>query len=209
MKIVIFGAAGRVGQQLVKQAIADNYEVVAFVHRNNPFAESLKVLSVLQGDVSNAAMVLQAIKNVDVVMSALGSWHTKQKNILTSGMQAILPAMQASGVNRIITLTGSAARWSKDNYSLIDTCNHQLFKVMAPAILRDSEDHLKQLENSGLLWTCIRAPIMTNGTDTSYRLLHKPSSPLASIQRAAVVRAMLDQIQDKSKLSQAPIIYRK
>jgi putative NADH-flavin reductase len=168
----------------------------------------MKGLTVVRGSISDTEKVTEAIQGCDVVMSALGSWHTPQKNILSSGMRTIIPVMQELAIHRLITLTGSGAHWSGDRYRLVDKLYHRIFKMVALRILQDSEEHLVQLDKSGLQWTCLRAPTMTRGSNSSYSLKHTLNTPLATVQRAAVVRAMLDQIQSLEELQQAPVIYR-
>jgi len=81
MKLIIFGATGTVGKELVQQAVEKGYEVTAFVRQ----PERMQIgntpnLVVCKGDVLNVIDVKNAIKNQDVVLCALGDG-----NILTDG----------------------------------------------------------------------------------------------------------------------------
>jgi putative NADH-flavin reductase len=179
------------------------------VHAHNPFTGSIERLIVIQGDITDKTAVRRAIEGSDVVVSALGSWHTKQKNILNSAMQTIIPAMQAIGMTRLITLTGSGAKWSADEFDLFDRLGRRMLMLFAPAILRDSEAHLQQLDESTLDWTCLRSPVMTKGKGAHYVLRHTLNTPFSTIPRAAVVRCMLDQALADTEIRQAPVIYRR
>jgi putative NADH-flavin reductase len=207
MQITIFGASGKVGQMVVARALENKYDVVAFVHSHNPFKESER-LHIVKGDVSDVSAVKEAITGSSAVISTLGSWHTKQKNALTSGMQTIIPAMESLDVSRLVTVTGSGAFYSVDTPHLIDTLNHRLLLLIAPKIVQDSEAHLAQLAASSLAWTSVRAPVMTNGHSAKYSLRKEFGSPLASIPRTALVQCLIDQLSDTAWLRQAPIIFR-
>jgi putative NADH-flavin reductase len=208
MKIIVFGAGGKVGTKLVTGALHDGYDVTAFVHRTNPFSGASAHLSVITGDITDAKQVQEAVQGGDIVLSALGSWHTTSKNILTQGMESIIPAMQRANLSRLITLTGSGAFYSADTLSTFDRLNHRFFTLMAAQILEDAEQHLRLLEASNLEWTSIRSPTMLPGSSAKYRLSSKLNSPLSTINRSAVVRCMLDQIKATDQLHAAPVIYR-
>ena len=97
MRITIFGANGRVGHLVVEGAMDAGHDVTAFVHHESKFPKNTK-LKVVQGDIHDAKDVARAVKGADVVISALGSWGTKRKDIVSSGMANIIPAMQAAKV---------------------------------------------------------------------------------------------------------------
>ena len=207
MHITIFGASGKVGRQVVTGLLAQGHEVTAFVHSHSPFDEHTK-LQVVRGDVHDATAVRKAVQGSDVTISTLGSWHTKSKDILASAVANIILAMQGQGTKRLMTLTGAGALWEHDQPSLFDKANHMLLSLIAPNILRDGEEHLRQLTDSGLDWTCLRSPIMTHGRRSSYRLIDSLPAPWATIPRTAVVAALIEQITNIDHLKQAPFIRR-
>ena len=207
MQITVFGASGKVGRQVVEMALARGYTVVAFVHKTNPF-ESHDRLKISQGSLRDQTSVNKAVKDSEAVISALGSWGTKDKNTLTRGMRAIIPAMENSNIKRLITLTGSGAAWSQDNANLFDKTSHKLLGIVAPKILRDGEEHLRLLEASTLNWTCIRSPVMSNKRTNTYKLDYTPPSLISRVPRSAVTKCMLDQVKNSSYLRKAPHIHK-
>jgi putative NADH-flavin reductase len=207
LQITVFGAAGHVGQQVVTKALAEGHTVQVFVHRHNPFGDATGV-TMIQGDIVDAAAVKKALQGSEAAISALGSWHTKSKDIVQTGMQTIIPAMQELGIKRLITVTGAGALWEHDTPGAVDKLNHTLLGIGAGKILADGEAHLRLLEASGLDWTCLRSPIMTNKDSTRYRLTLKLPMPWASIPRHAVSQCLVDQLESKKWQRQAPVIRR-
>ena len=207
MQITVFGASGRVGQQVVKAALTEGYSVVAFVHSHNPFPAQAK-LQVVTGNVTDVEAVRQSLKGSEAVISTLGSWHTKSKDILSTGMRTVIPIMERLGIKRIITLTGAGALWSGDQPSALDKLTHRLLGLVAPKILRDSEEHLRLLAASSLDWTCMRSPVMTNGQCADYALRNRLTSAIAFVPRAAVVACLIDQLAATDFSRQAPVVYR-
>jgi uncharacterized protein YbjT (DUF2867 family) len=193
MQITVFGASGRVGQRVVALALERGHTVRAFAHSRNPFSPHER-LQVFRGNVGNQALVDEALRGSQAVISCLGSWGTKNKNILTKGM--------------LVTVTGPAAFWSKDKPSLLQRLARVGLLLIAPKILRDSEEHLRLLEASQLDWTCLRSPVMLRHGKPDHILKLQLPHPLATIPRAAVAWALVDLAEHVDYRQQAPSIYR-
>ena len=63
MKVVVFGASGKVGRQVVSGLLAADYEVTAFVYSHSPFDEHA-MLRVVRGDVHDAVSVRKQCREV-------------------------------------------------------------------------------------------------------------------------------------------------
>jgi putative NADH-flavin reductase len=207
MQITIFGAGGNVGQQVVTLLLADGHTVVAAVHKHNPFPADSTV-RVVHGDIADSAFVRTAIEGSEAVISTLGSWHTHNKNTLTVGMGTIIPIMEATGVKRLITLTGASAFAPADRPTMLDKLTRAGLRLIAPKILADGEAHLRLLSASHLAWTCIRSPAMLPKGTAAYQLKSKLPLAIATISRMAVSQSICDQLTDSSWLRQAPCISR-
>lgn len=206
MNIVIFGASGRVGRLVVIEALAAGHQVTAFVHNHNPF-EAEDKLRIVQGSIDDASAVATALAGSEAVICTLGSWKTKQKNVVSRGVQNILTGMGATNTRRIILLTGSGAYWSGDKLSMYDRLSHVLLLCIAPRILRDGEAAIATLEHSQTDWTIIRSPGMKSSGKPAYALSTRIGSPLSMVSRASVAAAVVDQLNETAWLQQAPVIH--
>lgn len=207
MKVIVFGANGKVGSIVTQKLLAADHEVVAFIHGQNTLADHPH-LRVVQGDIRNTTDVKDALLGVDAAISTLGSWGTKSKDILTVGMHSVIPAMQAQGIQRIVSLTGSGAKAPGDKWGVIGKSGRLLLKVIAPKILADGEDHLSQLAASSLDWTVVRSPVMNNKGTTNYHLNEHIPGPFDTINRHAVAQAMVDQLTSTDFVKKSPHIHR-
>jgi putative NADH-flavin reductase len=205
MKIAVFGANGKVGQRIVTQLLSDGHEVRAFTHSNSQLASHPK-LETIRGDVRERSDVARAIQGSDAVISALGSWGTKSKDILATGMRSIIPAMEAAGIRRIVSLTGAGARDSVDRPPLLERISRPLLLLVAPKILRDGEQHIALLRASNLDWTVVRSPVMRDHGRRGYQLTDRALAPWATIQRDDVVSAMTALINTVKHSRSAPFI---
>lgn len=203
--IAIFGASGHVGKIVVADALAQGHTVIAFVH-NHPQITDHPQLTIMQGDIHNPEDVSKAIDGSDAVISTLGSWGTPQKDIVSAAIKNIIPAMQAANISRIVTLTGADARAANDRISIVHRLTHFTLGIIGGKVLRDSEEHLSLLEKSGLDWTVIRSPIMTNSRSRVYQLNDTRPLPWETISRHAVASAVLKEVGHDHHSQQALFI---
>ena len=73
MKLLIFGATGGTGQELVRQALELNHDVTAFVRTPAKLAMTKERLRVVKGDIADPPTIRAAIPGHDAVLSALGT----------------------------------------------------------------------------------------------------------------------------------------
>lgn len=208
MQITVFGASGKVGSLVVEEALRRGHRVVAFVHSRDLFVPDNNLI-VLKGDVHSVEDVAGAVQGSDGVVSALGSWGTKRRDILASAMHALIPAMESAQISRIVTLTGSGAAAP----GVRPSAGHRLLQNLlrplpAGKVFYDGEEHMRLLAESSLSWTTVRSPVMNNFGGESYHLNFKVGSPLETIKRSVVARCLLDQLESDRYVRMAPIIHR-
>ena len=103
MKILIYGASGATGHELVNQALMQGHFVTAFVR--NP--QKLKIrhdnLTIIQGDILNYQLVENAVKGQHAVLSALGAASPfKYDQSIVDGVNNIIKAMEANSISRFL-----------------------------------------------------------------------------------------------------------
>ena len=100
MKILIVGATGRTGQQLLDQALAQGHDVAVFVRTPEAFAQHPQRarLRIAQGNVLDGSAVETAVSGQDAVLCALGPRKGAPDTDLTTGTVNIVRAMEKAGV---------------------------------------------------------------------------------------------------------------
>jgi putative NADH-flavin reductase len=209
MNILVLGANGKVGSLVVKELAKTNHIIRAFVHGNSNIFASKKI-EIFEGDIKSKESLGKALQNIDIVISCLGSWGTKTKDILSTAMENIIPLMENNNINRIISLTGAEAIIVNEPTAFIQKITYPLFKAIAPKILIDANEHLELLAKSSLSWTVLKSPVMNNwGNPKKFQLKDKYPSPFRSINRHSVAIALINQIEDEAFVNKAPYIFRK
>lgn len=206
MRVVVFGANGNIGRRVVVRLLEEGHHVKAFVHKSSSHLPQALHLQIIQGDTRHPDSVQDAIQDTDVVISTLGSWGAKHGNILTTGMQAIIPAMKQAATKRIISLTGSGVLLPDDPVAWYDHLNPALLRTIAPGILADGTTHLELLRDSDLDWTVVRAPVMKNSLPSGFTLLPRPPLPWHRISRDDVADCLVELAQSHHHIKHAPFI---
>jgi putative NADH-flavin reductase len=208
MQVTVFGANGRVGQQIVRIALQKGYKVKAAVHSSSNLSKDPN-LEIVIADIYKLADVEKAIAGSDVVFSALSSWGTPGKDILSSGIKNIIKAMDQQNIKRLISLTGSDARATGDDLSMVHRLSHLAISFIAKKIIIDSEEHLKLLEVSDLNWSVVRSSVMNNRSKIDdFKLTSNRPTPWSTINRGSVAKAMVNLANGDDYSKSAPYIDR-
>jgi putative NADH-flavin reductase len=208
VKITVFGATGRTGIPLVKQALDRGHEVVAFLRDPARMPIQHEQLSLVQGNMQDARKVEEAVKGVDAVLMVLGHTKSSSKDILATSARTVVAAMKKHNVQRLITLTGAGVRYpEKDEPKFFDRVMGFLLKRMAGDLLADSSEHVQMVRNSGLDWTIVRVPVLTEGAHTGQiKVGYVGKGVSARISRADVADFMLRVLENRSHLRDLPVI---
>jgi len=204
MKLTIFAASGGIGRHLVGQALAGGHDVTAVAR--NPASLPAEVRAV-RADLATAqpAALASAVGGADAVLSALGPRSKADYGIATTGTRAIVGAMEAAGVRRLVVVSaapvGTIASPRRPRPPRHDPGEgfvmRHLLSPLITAALRDLYVDLARMEDtladSGLDWTAVRPPRLTNGPETgAYRTA--PGRNLRrglTVSRADVAHLML------------------
>ena len=206
MRLLIVGATGGTGLQLVSQALGRGHQVTAFVRNPSRLKMAHERLHVARGDVLDYASVERAIQGHEAVLSALGHkrWFYPNR-ILSEGTRNLIRAMETHGVRRLVCETSLGISESRGRLGLYYT----LFVIpdILPFYFWDKGRQERLIEASTLDWTIVRPGVLTNGRrrDT-YR--HGPAVgnwvyPVR-ISRADVADFMLNQLTENAYLRAAP-----
>ena len=194
MRLFILGATGGIGRQLVDQALERRHRVTAFVRSPQKLGAARDGLTVIQGDVHNANAMSRALTCHDAVLSALGPPGPARNTITSDSARATIAAMQSAGIDRLLVV-GVAALFPD-----IGMFGHLLRKTLLRNIADDSAEMERMVKASGLDWTIVRPPRLTNGPRRErYGVAddHLPNGAggNATISRADVAHFMLDELE--------------
>jgi putative NADH-flavin reductase len=147
MKLAIFGATGRTGLPLVKQALEAGYEVVTLVRTPAKMPFEHDRLTLVQGDAMNPTDVEKVVQGTDAVISVLGHSKDSPRDLQAVATRNIVAAMQKYGVKRLVSLTGAGVEAPQDRPKLVNHLIKIALKLLSGDVLKDAEQHVEVMKN--------------------------------------------------------------
>jgi putative NADH-flavin reductase len=210
LRIVVFGATGGLGRQIVAQALAAGHSVTAFARSPDALPLEDARLASVRGNVLDAEAVRAAVAGQDAVVSAFGvKPGARPGRLYADGTRNIIAAMQAdrqpgghtTGARLVCVstwLVGGSRRRAGP-----------LVRVFVPLVgrrlYRERERQEALVRASDLDWILVRPARLTDGKlsgryRSGPRLKLRATSHIARANAAAFVVA---QLSDDTYLRQA------
>jgi putative NADH-flavin reductase len=195
--ILVFGASGALGQQILQQALQAGANVTAFVRDPRRLALKHERLRVRIGDVLyDRETVAAAIRGQDAVISALGNGKSLgAESLMQRCLLAIRLGMQRAQVKRLIVTSAFGVGNSVNDAPVL---MRVVYRLLMKQVFDDKAASEAQLMKSDLEWTVVYPVMLTNGPRTpSYRAGEKIAvKGFATVSRADVADFILKQLQD-------------
>jgi putative NADH-flavin reductase len=196
MKLLVLGATGGVGLEIVKQGIERGHSVTALVRKAAALKEFEGRIAIIEGAPLNSSQIEQAAEGQDAVLSSLGNRDPKGKAdayLQKRFAEALVPAMTHANVRRLIGV--SVAFLFKD--AMVPPA--YLFGLLFFGnVMRDAAAMEEVFRASQLDWTIVRPPRLTDGPRTGkYRVREEHLPRLGfKISRADVADFMIKAAED-------------
>jgi putative NADH-flavin reductase len=204
MKLIVFGATGGTGQQLVEQALAAGHAVTVFARRGGAGVQppTMSRARVVTGDVLDRATVAEAVAGHDAVLSALGARPWKHVDVCSGGIASSLPAMQAAGVQRVIAMSSQGVGDSK-----LDKLGTLGASLLLGKSFRDKLAMEVMLADSDREWIVVRPGMLGNSAPRgAWRCDVDGEIVGGKICRADVAAFMLQQLESDEWLRKRPVV---
>jgi putative NADH-flavin reductase len=207
MNLTIFGAGGRTGQHLVRQALAAGHDVTAFVHSAGKFETDQGRITEVAGDVREPTKVADAIEGADAVISVLGPSGNQEAYAISTGMRNIIDAMNRHDVERLVVSVGAGVGDPKDEPRLIDKAITLLLKLTSRHVYEDMKQVAEIVRTSDLDWTMARAPRLTDEAGgQEIRVGYLGGDVGTQLSRQDFALFILQQVDDDTYVHAAPVI---
>jgi putative NADH-flavin reductase len=216
MKLAIVAATGGVGRHLVDQALTAGHSVTALVR--NPARLHVKVPAVaVDLAAPDTAVLREALVGQDAVLSCLGPRGTGEYGIVEPGTRTLTQAMHDAGCRRIVAVSGLGVSTvptpSRPNPPRREPgaglWNQYVATPLGRRVLGAHFVDVAMMEHvlrtSGLDWTTIRPPYLSDGPATGrYRIAIGHGVPWGvRLSRADTAHLMLQVLDDPATIGQA------
>ena len=206
-RILVLGATGGTGQEVVAQALEQGHAVTALARRSERMRRGHERLRFVAGDVTQPGDALaDAVRGQDAVISALGQGlRLRSENLFTRSMPRIVEAVERAAVSRLIVTSafGVGVTWRD-----VPPLARILVRVFLHDLYADKERGERALQQSPLDWTLVYPTMLTSGSRTGrYRVGERLAlRGLPRISRADLAAFLLTQIEDRTYVKKGVLL---
>ncbi len=162
IKVSVFGASGRTGTIFIRDAVEHGYEITAFCRSASCASQFPDKVRVVIGNINDRSAVDEAIRGAAAVVCTLGQRPPYTEVFCAQAAATILESMRATRVKRLLCVTGAMV----GEYPHRDIFIRSMAKLFArrfPAVAQDRSTQEKIVVNSGMEWTVVKPPRLTDG----------------------------------------------
>jgi putative NADH-flavin reductase len=183
-RVALFGATGKIGRHVLDQLLTNGHDVAAYVRNPAKLDLTHPKLTVIQGQLGDAAVVASAISGADAVISALGPTLNRKATgtPIGDGTRNIVAGMYAAGVRRYIGLATPTMAEPRDRPTFKGKLLRLMPRMVMPNALVEIDSMASAVTASRLDWTIAR---ITNPPTSPRRA---PPGPARSMPAACQLR---------------------
>lgn len=168
LNLVVFGATGRTGKEVVKQALEKGHHVTAVVRTPEKLNTQHENLELVKGDACDVESFAVALDGKDAVLSSLGVYANifNPTTFYSESMHAITEGMKRHKITRLVTVTSWCTQPGPNNRWLVEWILKPLF---LNGVIKDMATMEKMLESSepeDLNYTIVRPCHLLAGEKT-------------------------------------------
>ncbi|SNX61758.1 putative NADH-flavin reductase [Streptomyces sp. TLI_55] len=201
MNIVVFGANGPTGRQVVEQAVEAGHTVTAVTRHPESFP--VDGARVVLADVYDPAAVERAVAGQDAVVSALGVPYGRDRvTVYSTGVTHIARAMAGHGVRRLVAVTSTVLFGTPapgENFLFRKVLEPSIARFMGRTVYEDMRRMEEVLRRSELEWTVLRPGGLFDAEEVSAYEVGTERLPGRYTARPDLARELLRQAVEERR----------
>jgi putative NADH-flavin reductase len=209
--VLVLGATSGIGALAVDEALSRGLRVRGFA-RGADMLTPRDGLEPFAGDARDPADLTRALQGVAAVICALGvrerpAMIWQEETLFSRSTAALIDAMKAVGVARLVAVTGFGAGRSRDAMSKLEKLGHN---AVLGRVYDDKSRQESLIMESDLDWTIVRPVILTKGARTgTARVLRDPDEwRNGLISRSDVAVYLVDAVKQGLDLRKDVVVAR-
>lgn len=205
MKVLVVGATGSSGRAAVAELLRRGHSLTAFSRHASELSTGSGDLRTIDGDVTDAGAVEQAVQGHDAVVVTLGISENPMRvrlfgpahtaaDVRSRGTRNVVAAMKRSGAARLVVQSTYGVGQTADKLGLVDRL---FFTVL---IKQQAADHVVQeadVRRSGLDWTIVQPIHLTDDPAADQEFVSTTGEVESrKVSRKAVGRVLADAVEN-------------
>jgi putative NADH-flavin reductase len=204
VKITVIGSAGRTGRLVLGEGLRRGHAITAFTRRPDSLSRVEGLRAVVPGDGRNLEDVRRAVRGQEAVISIVSPEGRGPTTVASDAARVLVAAMREAGVRRVVSVSVYALQGRRP-WILISLVRWILRKPYA-----DFARMERLFKESGLDWTIVRPPRLTDGPTTGLVRSEAGREDFArgpySISRSDLAAVQLDLAADSSHVGEVLLV---
>ena len=159
--LAIFGISGRTGREIARLANMNSWKVRGLVRPTSMFEGDIGTCRIVQGNFDERDRMIETIGDSAAVCCLIGPRPPYRDVFCATATAAIIAAMKQTGCSRLICQTGAMVGFAPNRSRPMEWAA-RTFAGWHPDVARDREEQERLIESSGLDWTIIKPPRLTD-----------------------------------------------
>ena len=201
------GATGASGRCVIAEGLARGHRVVALARSESARTSLARGAQVTTGDALRSGDLIDVVRDVDAVVSCLGSRPWRHVDVCSMGMDALLRAYETTGTRRTVVMSSFGVRATRGETAWLERV--MFYDLVIRRSLDDKARMEELLQASSVPFTIVRPGLLTSGDVRSSLRAADDGSIRGSflhVSRQSVARFMLDAIESEQWLRRAPTL---
>lgn len=207
MKIAIIGASGKVGRHVLNQALDRGWGVSAQTRNAHRLTGAGDAIRVVVGDPTSPDTLAALLAGQDAVVFTLGIYERGPTTLFSDVTRALLPAMAAAGIRRLVVVTGVGCGDTRGHGGFV--YDRLIYPLFTRNRYRDKDRQEAMIRESNLDWTLVRpAPFGMSEKKAPLHVVTRitPETRLTRIEQEEVAAFIISCLADGSYIHEAPFI---
>ena len=196
-RLLVLGANGPTGRQVVAQALDRGHEVHALTRHPETFPLRHDRLHVIAGDATDEGVIDAAVRATDAVICTIGAAFTRKPvEVYSTTARLLAASMRHHGKRRLVVVTSGGVDTAHRPEGIAGRVSKAVVRdVVGKTVYDDMEKMESTVSATDLDWTIVRPPGLTDEPGTGYETAENSiDGPFMS--REDLARMLLDQLDD-------------
>jgi len=208
MQITILGAAGRIGKEVVRQALKAGYTVKVLVRNPDKLGDLNEKVEIIQGNLLDPLSVGKAMNGSKVVINLSGAAKEPDQVTKFQGIGKILvEKLKEQGISRLINISAAVAILPGESLEF----RRKVLRLITYTFYREMkqvQDTVMEiiLKEKDINWTLIRPAFITDKTGTGNIVTNDKKLPGLSVTLQDLGKFIVDQVGSTEWIRKAPMI---
>lgn len=207
--IALLGATGMAGSHILREALAQGYDVRALARSPQKLDALKNRITVVEGNALDRDALAAWLDGSDVVISALGPVRgdgAAASMLSTNVSRHIVELMTEKDIDRYIVVSGAAVEIPGDDRSFTGWLVQKLAALRFPQVLKDKQAEYELLADSVVQWTLVRCPVIEPEPFQEAPVASLDTISSFSLRAGELARFVIEEVESEEFARKGPFL---